>query len=50
MKRGVVGLEKRRGRRYSLTLPSITATQELVVPRSMPITSLPETNRDPVEL
>jgi hypothetical protein len=27
--------------RFSLTLPSIVATQEFVVPKSMPITSLP---------
>lgn len=29
----------------SLTLPSITDTQELVVPRSMPMTSLPDAAR-----
>lgn len=32
--------------RAKLTFPSMTATQELVVPKSMPMTSLPEANTD----
>ena len=32
------------------TLPSITATHELVVPRSMPMTSLPVANLEALEL
>jgi hypothetical protein len=33
-----------------LTLPSITATHELVVPKSIPITSLPVANLDALPL
>jgi len=33
-----------------LTLPSITATHELVVPKSIPITSLPAANLDALPL
>ena len=32
------------------TLPSMTATQELVVPKSIPMTSLPVAKRDALEL
>jgi hypothetical protein len=52
----MAAMQVRRGRNKvtksatALTLPSITATHELVVPRSMPMTSLPDAGRTAVEL